>query len=501
MFSKILVANRGEIAIRVMRACREMGIKSVAVYSEADAKAQHVRYADQAFPLGPAPASESYLVYDKVIDAAQRAGAEAIHPGYGFLSENPAFARKVKRAGLVFIGPKPDTIKLLGDKTAARKRMIEAGVPVVPGTEETAADLEEVRALADDMGYPVLLKAAAGGGGKGMRVVREADELGRAYRLARSEAESAFGDDRVYLEKYIERPRHIEVQIIADAKGHTVHLGERECSIQRRHQKVVEECPSPIVDQEMRERLGQAAVKAAKSAHYLNAGTVEFLVDEARSFYFLEVNTRLQVEHPVTEMVTGIDLVREQICIAAGLPLSFTQDDVDWRGSAIECRVYAEDSSNNFMPSVGSIRSYREPGGPGVRVDSGLAAGDEVTVYYDPLIAKLICWGSDREQAIARMKRALEEYMITGVKTGIPLLRQVMSHESYADADISTHFIEDNMEVLLQKPYVSQYELETLSVLACAFDYQEQKCRQKGLCAPRNSGWKAEKRRKAIIRS
>jgi len=500
MFSTILVANRGEIAIRIMRACREMGIKSVAVFSEADAKAQHVRYADQTFLLGPAPAAESYLVFDKVIEAAQHAGAEAIHPGYGFLSENPAFARKVKRAGLVFIGPKPDTIKLLGDKTAARKRMIEAGVPVVPGTEEPAADLEEVRALARDMGYPVLLKAAAGGGGKGMRVVREAGELDRSYRLARYEAASAFSDDRIYLEKYIERPRHIEVQVIADTKGRTVHLGERECSIQRRHQKVVEECPSAIVDEEMRERLGQAAVKAAKSANYLNAGTVEFLVDRERNFYFLEVNTRLQVEHPVTEMVTGIDLVREQIRVAAGLPLSFTQQDISWRGSAIECRIYAEDSANNFMPSVGCIRSYREPGGPGVRVDSGLAAGDEVTVYYDPLIAKLLCWGGDRDQAIARMKRALEEYLITGVKTGIPLLRQVMSHESYVDADISTHFIEDNMRVLLEKPAVSQYELETLSVLACAFDYQAQKCRQKALCAPRNSSWKAEKRRKAIDR-
>jgi acetyl-CoA carboxylase biotin carboxylase subunit len=498
MFSKILVANRGEIAIRVMRACREMGIKSVAVYSEADGKAQHVRYADEAFLLGPAPAGDSYLVFDRVIDAALRSGAEAIHPGYGFLSENPAFARKVKRSGLVFIGPKPETIKLLGDKTTARRRMVEAGVPVVPGTEKPAADLDEVRSLAEEMGYPLLLKAAAGGGGKGMRVVKEAGELDRSYRLARSEAESAFGDDRIYLEKYIDRPRHVEVQIIADRKGRVVHLGERECSIQRRHQKVIEECPSPIVDRAMRERLGQAAVKAAKSAGYLNAGTIEFLLDEKRNFYFLEVNTRLQVEHPVTEMVTGIDLVREQIRIAAGLPLGFSQKEVSWRGSAIECRIYAEDSANNFIPSVGFIRSYREPG---VRVDSGLAAGDEVTVYYDPLIAKLVCWGADREQAVARMKRALEEYVITGVQTGIPLLRKVMSHESYVEADISTHFIDDNIDSLLNRRAVSQYELETLSVLACVFDYQSQKCRQKTLCAPRNSSWKAEKRRKAIVRS
>src|SRR5829696_1578060 len=442
MFKKILIANRGEIAVRVLRACRELDISPVAVYSEADAAALHVRLADEAYLLGPAPAAESYLRIDRVVEAARASGAEAIHPGYGFLAENAAFARAVHEAGLVFIGPSPEAMELMGSKTSARRAAAEAGAPVVPGTNDALESLEEARETAARVGYPIMLKAAAGGGGKGMRLVRAESELPSAFDAARSEAASAFGDPSVYIEKAVERPRHIEIQVFADAHGHTVHLGERECSIQRRHQKVIEECPSPINDPDLRAAMGAAAVKIARAAAYLGAGTVEFLVsDVTRDFYFLEMNTRLQVEHPVTELVTGLDLVREQIRVAAGLPLSFTQDEVRLTGHAVECRVYAEDPEQDFMPSPGRITSLRVPAGPGVRDDGGVYEGAEVSIYYDPMISKLATWGRTRGEAIERMRRALDEYAVGGIKTTLPFFREVMRDAEFVAGRLDTGFI------------------------------------------------------------
>jgi acetyl-CoA carboxylase biotin carboxylase subunit len=442
MFKKILIANRGEIAVRVVRACRELGISPVAVYSEADAAALHVRLADEAYLLGPAPSSESYLRIERIVEAALRSGAEAIHPGYGFLAENAAFARAVTEAGLTFIGPPAEAMELMGSKTSARRAAIEAGAPVVPGTVEPLQSLEEARAQAASIGYPVMLKAAAGGGGKGMRMVASEVELASAFETARSEADSAFGDSSVYLEKVVERPRHIEIQVFADAQGNCVHLGERECSIQRRHQKVIEECPSPINDAALRERMGAAAVAIARAARYVGAGTVEFLVsDVTRDFYFLEMNTRLQVEHPVTEMVTGIDLVREQIAVAAGAPLSFAQGDVGWRGHAVECRVYAEDPEQNFMPSPGRITHLRVPAGPSVRDDGGVYEGAEVSIYYDPMISKLAAWGRTRAEAVERMRRALAEYAVGGIKTTLPLFREIMRDPEFVAGRLDTGFI------------------------------------------------------------
>ncbi|MDQ1558791.1 MAG: acetyl-CoA carboxylase, biotin carboxylase subunit [Pyrinomonadaceae bacterium] len=443
MFRKILIANRGEIAVRVMRACRELDIATVAVYSEADAAALHVRLADEAYLLGPAPSSESYLRIERIIEAARAAGAEAIHPGYGFLAENAEFARACAAAGLTFIGPSPEAMELMGSKTNARRAAIAAGAPVVPGTTEALNSAEEARATAARFGYPVMLKAAAGGGGKGMRLVAGEDEIEEAFTAAQSEALAAFGDASVYLEKAVERPRHIEIQIFADAHGHTVHLGERECSIQRRHQKVIEECPSPINDPTLRAAMGASAVGVARAANYVGAGTIEFLVsDVTREFYFLEMNTRLQVEHPVTELVTGIDLVREQIMVAAGHALSFTQDDVEWRGHAIECRVYAEDPDNNFLPSPGRITHLRVPAGPNVRDDGGVYAGAEVSIYYDPMISKLAAWGRTRDEAIARMRRALAEYTVGGIKTTLPFFREVVRDEEFIAGRLDTGFIE-----------------------------------------------------------
>jgi len=498
MFKKILIANRGEIAIRVMRACREMNIATVAVFSEADRTAQHVRYADEAFLLGPAAANESYLVKEKIIDVARRCGAEAIHPGYGFLAENAEFADMVQQSGLVFIGPNPDTIRLLGDKMAARDAMARANVPIVPGIKEAIASAEEAKTIASEIGYPVLLKAAAGGGGKGMRVVPNEKELPQLFKMARSEAKSAFGDDRIYMEKYLESPRHIEFQIIADTHGNVVHLGERECSIQRRHQKVIEESPSPIVDAELRRTMGETAINAARAAGYVNAGTVEFLIDRHRNFYFLEVNTRLQVEHPVTEMVTGLDLAREQIRIAAGLQLSFSAEDIRLYGSAIECRIYAEDPENNFMPSIGTIQSYREPNGPGVRVDSGLARGDNVSVYYDPMISKLICWGRTRAEAIARMRRALEEYTIAGVSTAIPFHKQVMNHPDFIAGNLSTHFINENKHMLELGDAISEDDLRMLAALTCLYDFKHKQRKNQIAAPPKMSCWKQESRRRRL---
>jgi acetyl-CoA carboxylase biotin carboxylase subunit len=442
MFKKILIANRGEIAVRVIRACREMDIAAVAVYSEADAPALHVRLADEAYPIGPAPSSESYLRAERVIEAARRSGAEAIHPGYGFLAENAEFARAVAEAGLVFIGPSPEAMELMGSKTSARRAAVAAGAPVVPGTTEALTSVEDARETAARIGYPIMLKAAAGGGGKGMRLVAQESELASAFETARGEAASAFGDESVYMEKAVERPRHIEIQVFADAHGNFVHLGERECSIQRRHQKVIEECPSPINDSTLRERMGAAAVQIARAADYVGAGTVEFLVsDVTREFYFLEMNTRLQVEHPVTELVTGYDLVREQIRVASGAPLSFSQADVRWTGHAVECRVYAEDPEQNFMPSPGRITFLRLPTGPCVRDDGGVYEGAEVSIYYDPMISKLATWGRTREEAIERMRRALSEYAVGGIKTTLPFFREVMRDEEFVAGRLDTGFI------------------------------------------------------------
>jgi acetyl-CoA carboxylase biotin carboxylase subunit len=442
MFKKILIANRGEIAVRVIRACREMDISPVAVYSEADAAALHVRLADEAYLLGPAPSVESYLRIERVVEAALLSGADAIHPGYGFLAENAEFARAVARAGLVFIGPPAEVMELMGSKTSARRAAIAAGAPAVPGTTSALGSFEEARATAASIGYPLMLKAAAGGGGKGMRLVAAEAELASAFEAAQSEAASAFGDSSVYVEKAIERPRHIEIQIFSDTHGNFVHLGERECSIQRRHQKVIEECPSPINDASLRERMGAAAVGIARAANYVGAGTIEFLVsDVTRDFYFLEMNTRLQVEHPVTELVTGFDLVREQIRVAAGLPLSFTQSEVSWTGHAVECRVYAEDPGQDFMPSPGRITHLRVPAGPCVRDDGGVYEGAEVSIYYDPMISKLATWGRTRAEAVERMRRALGEYSVGGIQTTIPFFREVMRDEEFIAGRLDTGFI------------------------------------------------------------
>jgi acetyl-CoA carboxylase biotin carboxylase subunit len=441
MFSKILIANRGEIAVRVIRACREMGIATVAVYSEADRAALHVRLADEAYLIGPPPSTQSYLNIERIIQTAKKAGAEAIHPGYGFLAENPEFALRCEREGLVFVGPTSDAIRAMGGKTSGRSLATAVGVPVVPGTTRDLSDEEVIQAV-HDMGLPVVIKASAGGGGKGMRIVSREAELSSAIRAARSEATSSFGSSAIYVERYLGGARHIEMQILADHGGRVVYLGERECSLQRRHQKVVEESPSPFVDRELRRRIGEAAVTLARAAGYTNAGTMEFLVDQAGNFYFLELNARLQVEHPVTEMVTGLDLVKEQIRIAAGEPLSLRQDEIELRGHAIECRIYAEDPFNNFMPSPGRIQVLREPSGPGIRIDSGIYEGCEVPIHYDPIMAKLIAWGRDRDEAIRRMRRALKEYAVLGVKTTIPFHLRILDDPRVRGGDIHTQYLE-----------------------------------------------------------
>jgi acetyl-CoA carboxylase, biotin carboxylase subunit len=442
MFKKILIANRGEIACRVIRACREMRIATVAVFSYADTEALHVRMADEAFNIGPAPSSESYLRWEKIIDVAKAANVDAIHPGYGFLSENAAFVREVTNAGITFIGPPPEAMESMGGKMSARKIAIAAGVPVVPGTTEPLTSYDDARETAASFGYPVMLKASAGGGGKGMRLVDDESGLKSALENSQSEALASFGDDAVYIEKAVLRPRHIEIQVFSDKHGNHVHLGERECSIQRRHQKVVEEAPSPINSPELRAQMGECAVRVAAAVDYVGAGTVEFLVSDVdRSFYFLEMNTRLQVEHPVTELVTGIDLVREQIRVAWGDELSFTQDDVVLRGHAIECRVYAEDPDNNFLPSPGKITRLRVPQGPGVRDDGGVYEGAEVSIYYDPMISKFAVFGKDRTEAIDRMRRALAEYEVGGIKTTLPFFRAIMDDTEFVEGKLDTGFI------------------------------------------------------------
>jgi acetyl-CoA carboxylase biotin carboxylase subunit len=452
---RVLIANRGEVAVRIIRACREAALESVAVFSDADATSPHVRLADYAAHLGPPPARQSYLDIARVIDAARRHDADAVHPGYGFLAENAAFASACVDAGLIFVGPPADVIARMGSKTAARQLMRSAGVPVVPGAELENQDDAALAEAAAAVGYPLLVKASAGGGGKGMRVVREAAELVEALGAARREAEAAFGDARVYLERLIERPRHIEVQVLADAHGHIVHLFERECSAQRRHQKVVEESPSPALTPALRARMGKAAVTAAVACGYRNAGTVEFLLegtgDDAR-FYSLEMNTRLQVEHPVTEAVTGLDLVRLQFAVAAGAPLPWTQDGLTQRGHAIECRIYAEDPARDFLPQAGHLTLYREPTGPGVRVDAGVTEGSDVAVHYDPLLAKLVVWAETREQAIERTLAALARYPVLGVATNIAFLRSLVSHRAFRDGTIDTGFLDREAHTLTQGP-------------------------------------------------
>ncbi len=449
-FSKVLVANRGEIAVRILRACRELGLDTVAVYSDVDRKSLHVRYADEAYPIGPAPSVDSYLRMEKIIAAAKRSGAQAIHPGYGFLSENAGFAQLCADEGLVFIGPPPDAIRKMGDKGVARATMKAAGVPVVPGTEgEVRLRDEDLLAEAAKIGFPLLIKATAGGGGKGMRTVASMVEMPAAIESARRESGAAFGDDNVYLEKLILNARHIEVQVLADAYGNVIHLGERECSIQRRHQKLLEEAPSVFVgdDEDFRQRLGMVGVKAAQAVGYANAGTVECLVDQEKNFYFLEMNTRLQVEHPVTELVTGVDIVTQQIRIAQGDVLPFNQSEIVMRGAAIECRVNAEDPYNQFYPSTGTIVEHIVPTGPGVRVDTGVYDGFAITPYYDPMISKLVCWGETREQAINRMRRALEEYRILGVVSNIPFHQNLLERPAFLAGDFDTQYIEQHFSM------------------------------------------------------
>jgi acetyl-CoA carboxylase, biotin carboxylase subunit len=442
MFQKILIANRGEIAVRIIRACRELGICSVAVFSDVDRASLHVRKADEAYPIGPAQAAESYLNVTRILDVAKRCGADAIHPGYGFLSENPRFAEACAQSGVKFIGPNAAAMEMMGSKTRARQQMEKAGVPSVPGTSRGLQSVEEAGRVAAQIGYPIMLKAAAGGGGKGMRLVREPQELGPSLEAARSEAEHAFGDREVYLEKAIVNPRHIEMQLLADEHGNMVYLGERECSIQRRHQKVLEEAPSPLVDAGMRQRMGEVALKVAKAAGYTNAGTVEFLVDSQKNFYFLEMNTRLQVEHPVTELTTGFDLVHLQILVAAGERLPFAQKDIQLRGHAMECRIYAEDPDNNFFPSPGKITLLLSPSGPGIRRDSGIYEGWTVPMDYDPLLAKLIGYGADRKQTTSRLLRALNEYFVGGIKTNISLFRRILRDQDFRAGRLDTGFLD-----------------------------------------------------------
>lgn len=469
MFHKVLIANRGEIAVRIIRTCRDMGVAAVAVYSEADAESLHVRMADEAVCIGPASSTQSYLNIEAVIAAATSVGAAAIHPGYGFLAENADFARAVTSAGLIFIGPTAEAMEIMGSKISARGAAVESGVPIVPGTVEAFSSFDQVSRTADEFGYPVMLKAAAGGGGKGMRLVTSGKDLRSAFETAQNEAAAAFGDSALYLEKAIERPRHIEIQIFADTHGNVVHLGERECSIQRRHQKVIEECPSPINDPELRRRMGEAAVKIGQTVNYTGAGTVEFLLaDATRDFFFLEMNTRLQVEHPVTELVTGTDLVREQFLVATGAPLSFKQNDVKWQGHAIECRIYAEDPANNFFPSPGRITHLREPAGPGVRIDSGVTNQSEVSIHYDPMIAKLAVWGRTRHEAIERLRRALDEYEVSGIITTLPFFRDVVRDEEFVAGRLDTGFIARFNERRASQEFQTTLEGEEGDVAAIA---------------------------------
>lgn len=500
MIKKVLVANRGEIAVRIMRSCREMGIRTVAVYSDADRKAMHVLYADEAYHIGPSPSSESYLNMKKILEVALKSKASAIHPGYGFLSENAAFSEQCQAAGIKFIGPSPYAISQMGDKITARKTMMAAGVPVVPGTESAITSETEALKTIKEIGLPVMIKASAGGGGKGMRLVKKEADIKSAIRAARSEAKSAFGDDAVYIEKYIESPHHIEFQILADQHGNVIHLFERECSVQRRHQKLIEETPSPILTQKVRDEMGKAAVAAAKAVDYEGAGTIEFIVDKDLNYYFLEMNTRLQVEHPITERVVGVDLVKEQIHIASGEVLKLQQKDLAQNGHAIECRVYAEDASNNFMPAPGKVTHITIPYGVGVRVDGYIYEGFEIPIYYDPLIAKLIVWGRDRKDAIERTIRALHEFKIAGVKNSLNFLENIMTTPDFVKGDYTTHFIDENIEHLLkEEPCNGDCEDMVIITAFLEYLYQIRKASPKEMTALKNN-WKDYSRIRSVLK-
>ncbi len=504
MIKKVLIANRGEIAVRVMRSCREMGIKTVAVYSDADRTSMHVSYADEAILIGKAPSSDSYLCIDKIIEAAKLSGAQAIHPGYGFLSENAEFSQRCQDEGIIFIVPSAKSIQSMGDKISARKCMIDAGVPVVPGTA-ASMDEENLLSTCREIGLPVIIKASAGGGGKGMRLVRDESELIEAYHEAKSEAQSSFSSDEVYVEKYIESPHHIEIQFLGDMHGNIVHLFDRECSVQRRHQKIVEESPSPFITEDVRQRMGEIAVKAAKSVNYVGAGTIEFLVDEKMNFYFLEMNTRLQVEHPITEEVLGIDLVKEQINIANGNALRFSQKDIEQRGHAIECRICAEDTENGFIPTAGIINSVRTPQGIGVRVDSFIYDGYEIPIYYDSMLSKLIVWATQRKYALERMRRVLYEYKITGIKTNIDYLRRIMDTHDFVNGEYTTHFIEENQKNLSSHDD-NEEEAEKIAVIAAYMDYIVAKNSEFSVTQPPHgdqrpiSRWRAFAKQKGVLR-
>jgi acetyl-CoA carboxylase, biotin carboxylase subunit len=499
MIKKVLVANRGEIAIRVMRSCREMGIKSVAVYSEVDRASMHVRFADEAYYIGPSPSSESYLNIDNIMEAARKSGADAIHPGYGFLSENAEFSQRCEDEGIIFIGPSPASISSMGDKITARKHILAAGVPVVPGTIEAITDENAAIAKITEIGLPVMIKASAGGGGKGMRLVKRNEDILNAIRGAKSEAKTAFGNDAVYIEKYIESPHHIEFQVLGDKHGNTIHLFERECSVQRRHQKVIEETPSPLMNPEIREEMGRHAVAAAKAVNYHGAGTIEFIVDDNLNYYFLEMNTRLQVEHPITERVVGVDLVKEQIKIAQGEKLTYKQEELKQSGHAIECRIYAEDPDNNFMPSPGKITHITEPLGLGVRHDGYVYTGYEIPMFYDPLISKLIVWAGTRREAIARMKRALYAYKITGVKTSIPFLARIMDNQNFINGNYNTHFIEKHQETLMA-PAPCGRRCQDIALIAAFMHYNNKiKSAKPGKNGgAENNQWKSFGRRKSV---
>jgi acetyl-CoA carboxylase biotin carboxylase subunit len=508
MFKKILIANRGEIAVRILRACRELGICSVAVFSDVDRKSLHVRLADEAYAIGPAPSRESYLRIDKLMDVARRTGCDAVHPGYGFLAENAALPRACTDAGLIFIGPPADAMESLGSKTSGRQLARRSDVPIVPGANAPIENIRDAQALAHSMGFPVLLKAVAGGGGKGMRLVYSEAEFESAFRDAASEAMNSFGDDRLYFEKYLDRPHHVEIQIFADAHGRVVSLGERECSVQRRHQKVIEEAPSPIVTPDLRKKMGDAAVRLARAGGYVNAGTVEFLVDQNLNFYFLEVNTRLQVEHPVTEQVTGLDLVKLQIAIAAGHRLPFAWESITPRGHAMEVRLYAEDPENNFFPSPGKILSRHAPTGPGIRLDEGVYEGWTVPNDYDPLLSKLIGWGNSREETIARLRRALEEYTITGIKTNAALFRRILSEPDFLRGEIHTRWLDE----LLRRPSSSESPdagrnatgAADAAAIAAAIWHTTQSSAHAAAPSPSDSAssrWKLEGRREQLDRT
>ena len=491
---KLLVANRGEIALRVMRSAREMGIRTVAVYSEADRSAPFVRFADEAVCIGPAASKESYLVIDKLVKVCKDLKVDAVHPGYGFLSENGDFCRALEKAGVIFVGPSPEAMKVMGDKLAAKEAVKEFGVPLVPGTEGAVSGLDEAIAVAKTIKFPILIKAAAGGGGKGMRVVEKEAELKEGLERAISEATNAFGDGSVFIEKYVAGPRHIEVQVMADTHGNTCYLFERECSVQRRHQKVVEEAPSAVLTPEMRKRMGEAAVAVAKSVKYVGAGTVEFLLDDSGDFYFMEMNTRLQVEHPVTEMITGLDLVKLQIRVAEGERLPFNQPELKINGHAIEVRVYAEDPMNNFLPDMGRLTTYRPPHGPGVRVDDGFEEGMDIPIHYDPMIAKLITHGATRDEAISRMERAIDDYAITGVETTLPFCRFVMGHPAFRSGRYDTHFVRDHFKPELLEALIPEEALAGALVAAELHRLREVPARRSEAAGARTSAWKLRRR-------